>query len=793
MILNALAANPPKRRQLRVDDRKPEPHPRSPADGYAVEDVLAMLPSLPGWPRRGYEANERTRGARRVLTWLAGFPGDGWQDRWLTAGGDDRTWFDRLAADDPRGTQYARDELVMGLSWLLTLRIVRPSYDFLQTFKAYALFDRVRAAVNPDLFDRAGAAATQMGMTGRQVNQPLVALAKIVLHTGKDLDQLTAEDFFQARAWSIRALGRQLPGLHAAWELARAIGVVPDEQTLRAAIRVGQRPTTEMVDRYNLRCQPIRDVLVRYLDDRRPSMDYGSLRGMVGHLVGAFWADLEKHHPGIDSLRLPSDVALAWKERARWTTGRGIVRERSDRIALFFKVRSFYLDIQEWALEDPFWVPFAAPSPIRKSDTEGYHKTKKAATAAMHQRVRERLPQLPQLVAAGERNRATQQALLARATVAELGETFEHDGTHYRRSAPKVASHSSPRQRGPEHVYVDDLDAGTQLNLTVIENAAFWAWAVIETLRHTGVRLEELLEITHLALISYQLPDTGEVVPLLQVVPSKSDRERLLLVTPELASVLATIIARLRDGTGRIPLVARYDAHERTTGPMLPHLFQHVIGWRHEVISARRVQTLLTDTLALTGLTDAAGQPLRYTPHDFRRIFATEAVAGGLPVHIAARLLGHANLATTQAYLAVFQDDLIRAYRAFLTQRRGLRPTGEYREPTDQEWEEFQQHFQLRKLELGTCGRPYGTPCNHEHACVRCPVLRVDPAQRGRLVEIITNLEVRITEAQTNGWLGEVQGLTTSLDAARTKLSALDARPTNAPVHLGTPLIRQTG
>lgn len=76
------------------------------------------------------------------------------------------------------------------------------------------------------------------------------------------------------------------------------------------------------------------------------------------------------------------------------------------------------------------------------------------------------------------------------------------------------------------------------------EEDAFWAWAVIETLRHTGVRVEELLELTHLALVSYRLPDSGEVVPLLQIVPSKSNEERLLLVTPELASVLATVVCR---------------------------------------------------------------------------------------------------------------------------------------------------------------------------------------------------------------------------------------------------------
>jgi hypothetical protein len=69
---------------------------------------------------------------------------------------------------------------------------------------------------------------------------------------------------------------------------------------------------------------------------------------------------------------------------------------------------------------------------------------------------------------------------------------------------------------------------------------------VIETFRHTGIRAEELMEITHLALISYRLPDTGELVPMLQIVPSKVNEERLLLVSPELASVLAVVISRLR-------------------------------------------------------------------------------------------------------------------------------------------------------------------------------------------------------------------------------------------------------
>ena len=119
------------------------------------------------------------------------------------------------------------------------------------------------------------------------------------------------------------------------------------------------------------------------------------------------------------------------------------------------------------------------------------------------------------------------------------------------------------------------------------EDDAFWTWAIIETLRHTGIRHAELLEIAHLALVSYRLADTGELVPVLQILPSKNNHERLPLVSPELTSVPTTIVTRLRECNGAtVPLVSPYDHHEPTFGPMLPHLFQRrTRGDRNEVIS----------------------------------------------------------------------------------------------------------------------------------------------------------------------------------------------------------------
>ncbi|MGY5283358.1 tyrosine-type recombinase/integrase [Nocardia gipuzkoensis] len=111
-----------------------------------------------------------------------------------------------------------------------------------------------------------------------------------------------------------------------------------------------------------------------------------------------------------------------------------------------------------------------------------------------------------------------------------------------------------------------------------------------------------------------------------------------------------------------------------------------------------------------------AFQTGHFTPHDFRRIFATELVNSGLPIHIGAALLGHMNIQTTRGYVAVFDEDVVHHYAAFLEERRRLRPTDEYRPLQADEWDEFDEHFDKRKVELGSCGRPYGTGCQHEHA-----------------------------------------------------------------------------
>jgi integrase len=410
-----------------------------------------------------------------------------------------------------------------------------------------------------------------------------------------------------------------------------------------------------------------------------------------------------------------------------------------------------------------------------------YKKQKARAKARMDARTRERLPVMPALAAAVEQNRKDAAARLAAARAAPPGELFTAGGQTLRRA--EAVSHRT---------WAEDPGDGKRRDLGREEHNAFWAWAAIHVLTHTGIRREELTELSHHSLVQYRLPTSGELVPLLSVAPSKTDAERLLVIDPELADVLSAVITRARAADGAIPLVAAYDINERTWNPPMPLLFQRLNGLQRQPIAAGGIRDLIRGALASSAITGTDGKPLDFRPHDFRRIFTTDAILNGMPPHIAQILLGHADINTTMGYKAVYPQEAINGHRAFIARRRQLRPSEEYRSPTDAEWDEFLGHFEHRRVALGDYGRAYATSCIHEHSCIRCPLLRIDPAQRSRLEEIRDNLLARITEAEREGWAGEAEGLKVSLAAANNKLAQADltaARRTEA-VSLGIPAYR---
>ena len=744
--------------------------------------------------------SNRRRGLPLLLDWLDEQPGRTWQDRWLGSGADaaGERWADGPAQWLQGCGAYSASRLELLTSSLLVAvgaDIVRPSLGWLLTGgKKRKLARNMIRSRDPEGFARLDRlCADDPAITPQARRHILFRTAVIITAKGGGLADITIGDVLEILDVEFELRGQTRSG-SATFRVLREMGVFgPGVPTLREIRSSGQRPVEELVDRYPIACRPVRDLLVDYLKERQPALDYVSLRNQSYVLAGCFWRDLEQHHPGIDSLRLGREVAGAWKRRLRTrttttTTGTGqrveVEVERLSYLDTLATVRAFYLDLADWAHEDPGrWGPWVAPCPISREDL-ARRKFVRRRKARMDARTRDRLPVLPVLVRAAAQRRADTAALLATAHATPPGQPFTAAGQTLIRS---VRPHADP-----DNIWAHHPDTGARRLLNREEDHAFWAWAIIEVLRLTGVRVEELLELSHHSLVQYRLPTSGELVPLLQIAPSKTDTERLLVVSPELAEVLATIIARIRGdnaaNNAAIPLVRARDRHELVWSPPSPLLLQRRHGTEQHAISGGFVASLLDAALSRTGLTDPSdGTPLRYTPHDFRRIFITDAVLGGLPPHIAQVIAGHQDINVTMGYAAVYPEQVIASHLAFLARRRALRPSEEYRTPTDEEWQQFLGHFERRKLATGTCGRAFGTPCIHEHACIRCPMLWPDPTQRDRLVEIRDNLTARIAEAEREGWLGEVEGLQLSLAGAQNKLAQIDRRAPAGPVDLGLP------
>lgn len=719
----------------------------------------------------------RHPGIEQLLDWLEAHDGQTWQQRWLASGADARgnddwwhpllSWLGRSQCGVSMSSNLRMCALLLagtevirpGLGWVLTPRAPTKLVAVMQTLRDREAFDELAALCQ----------ATPAGRTMKMA--ALRRAATIMAVKGGGLREITVGDCLEL---SVEVDGRSIRRNRGMgfYQLLHAMGVFgPDApSTIRVFGGQGQLTPAQLIDRYGLACRPVRDVLVDYLEERRPALDHTSLQNLAFSLGALFWKDLERHHPGINSLRLDPQVATAWKQRLHGRTvtdphTRAAMRlPRESALGNLAMVRAFYLDIAQWAMEDPArWGPWAAPCPISQQDLSRT-KSIRARKARMDQRTRERLPALPALAAHVHTVRTETAARLHAATATEPGQSFTHRDQSWQRACltPNTA-----------RVWALDPGTGRRRDLTGEEDRAFWTWAAVDTLRHTGIRIEELTELSHHSLIQYTLPGTGQTIPLLQIAPSKNDAERLLVVSPELADVLAEVIRRNRDTSGALPLVASYDPHERVWNPPMPLLFQRRFGIEHRPIPATTIRDWVTGALTGTTITDNAGRALRFTPHDFRRLFITDAILHGMPPHIAQLVAGHRDINTTMGYKAVYPQEAITAHRAFIARRRQLRPGEEYRQPTDAEWEEFIGHFEHRRLALGTCARSYGTSCIHEHACLRCPLLRPDPAQRDRLVEIRDNLIARIAEARDRGWLGEVDGLQVSLDAARDKLDHL--------------------
>jgi hypothetical protein len=372
-----------------------------------------------------------------------------------------------------RGEHGIQPHLLMcaALPVLIAADVVRPSLAwFLSGAASFGPFlTTVAQTRDPAGFARLrnGCAAdpgTSEIATGLTVHRAAV----IVAAKGGILTDITIGDVLELLDAEANVRGRRATGNSLLYRMLRQLGIFGGHApaSLRELGTLGQRTPEELIDRYRISCRPIRDLLVEYLRERQPALDYTSLESLSYYLGKLFWADLERHHPGIDSLHLPVGVADAWKQRLQ-TVSRTTRTPAGDKVStpaprISFRecltpVRAFYLDLAHWAVEDPArWGPWVARCPVGPEEINR-RKHKQHRKSRMDARTRERLPVLPILVRTVNQQRQDTAALLHAAGDTAPGQTFTarradpHPCGHRPRNSQSLGRGTGHRQTPRSH------------------------------------------------------------------------------------------------------------------------------------------------------------------------------------------------------------------------------------------------------------------------------------------------------------------------------------------------------
>lgn len=516
-----------------------------------------------------------------ALSYLARFDGETWQERW-DASPPGRG---EVGCQDLEAIGDVDSPVSTGFRALFCFRAVCPSLLALRrcTLHAYAPF--FIAAQQDPLLDKFAAHVDARDVGFQHRRQALLDIASLLTVQGVALADVTPAALLHFAHDTRRVRAVLLPGAknvdlfvgQLAWRVLCEMGQFPagTPPTIRAALLRGQLSVEQLVDRYTIANQAVRALLIEYFHRRAAETDYSTLSSLVLALAHHFWEKIETLNPGQADLRIDPEVYATWRQQV---AVRADGKPRGNFIDIVIAVRSFYYDLHTWAAEEPErWGPWVAPCPVSPREMKGQGARRRRINERTADRTRQRQPLLPILVRHVEDRYDQARALLERAKQTPVDDTFVHEGRTWRRIVTPADLKRHRNRPDEVPIRVRDEATGQVIRIERDEDDAFWDWAAIETLRHTGVRIEELCELTHLSVRQYQRAN-GEVIALLVIVPSKTDRERVIPMSAELFHVIASVIRRHTRAAKTIPLVSRFDAHEKTWSAPLPFLFQRRRG-----------------------------------------------------------------------------------------------------------------------------------------------------------------------------------------------------------------------
>jgi integrase len=679
--------------------------------GYDRDAVLTHLNrELPSYRFSDRSDWRRMLHAAAVtLDTLDRLPGQRLADRWQVF--QTQVWPQWLAGQE---RPPLSDWWMWGARALVCSRLVRPAWSFIDGIHT------VRWVARLPVDDPLSTALEQLRSASAQVRFGTAdyhAMAinrglRLLLHVGVgELSALTEQDLLTQ--------GRRSKGADILDAMLCQLKVF-DRTPRRGSMRwlTTDRHTPTQLAIVHGVPEPFREVVGLYLEHyaRRHSDCYPTLRAKARALAHFFTWLRETHTDVVSCAQITPAQARGFVghalEHAR-AVQRGRVKgeDTTTAHAWLVDVRGFFADICTWASDEdsPFAEHAPAMVPLTRHDLldRGFKQARRRSQARMTGIVLDLEREIPNIRAfALRRWHETQQTLATNTT----DPTLQH-----------------------------------------AERIAFWDWAFLELLLTSGLRIEEACELTTFDVLKRHLPD-GRVYYLLHIKPSKFDRARVIPIGDQLGRVIAEIIRHVRafHGTDHVPACDRRDEHEKRSLPRAPYLLQsrtHPCALNTNTIRGR----LRALSLA-AGARHADGTPLELTPHDCRRVFASEHLNAHTPVHVIQALLGHATVNTVMIYAKLYPTQLVEEYRKAMRGLYGdVYGPDATRIPTKQEWAAFTTSCSLRDMGTHLCALPTGEHCPRGLVCLGCQHAQPKKSAAPTFHRMLTSHTRALERARTAG------------------------------------------
>lgn len=266
-----------------------------------------------------------------------------------------------------------------------------------------------------------------------------------------------------------------------------------------------------------------------------------------------------------------------------------------------------------------------------------------------------------------------------------------------------------------------------------------FARVAITVLRHTGIRIGELLDLE-----TGHLADYGRNGIWLRVPLGKLHNERSVPVDDNALEALDEWLSQ------RQP-------HRARPHPRDGHLADFVFVDKGRRLGTTRIQRGFRDAVTAAGLFGPDGQPLKVTAHQMRHTWATELANAGMSIQALMTLLGHRSPEMTIRYARLASPALKTAYdqaSGRVARRIPVAPAGKPAVPDRVEW--LAAEMLKTRVAHGYCSRDLvAEACAYANICETCPNFVTAPEFTPAIEAQLADIHVLRDDAEHRGWTSE--------------------------------------